>query len=72
MNAGNVEIGNNIAIDGDVLSYLETFRVGQSLAVEFPGDLGSRVSAGSTLEVDTWSRLQCLFVESGSYLRWLD
>lgn len=72
MNAGNVEVRHYVAVDSDVLSDLEALGVGQFFTIEFPSDFGGRITAGSALEKDTWSRLQSFFVEGRSNLRRLN
>lgn len=72
VDARDIEIRDDIAVDIDVLSNLKTFGVWESFSVEFPGNLGGGISASDAVQENIGSRLKCLFRESLFDLRWLD
>lgn len=57
----DVQIGNHVTVDRNVLSDLVAFAVGDLFAIEFPGNFGCRIAAGNALQKDRWTRVECLF-----------
>lgn len=65
-------MGDHVAVHRHVLAHLKPLRVGQTFAVEFPGDLGGRVTAGHAFQEHARSRLKRLLGECLANLRGFD
>lgn len=68
----NVQVRDDIAVDSYVLTDLESFRVGNFLSIEFPGDLRGRVASGDALDENWVVRVKDFFRESLSNNWWID
>ena len=72
VSAGYVEMGDHVAVHRHVLANLKPFRVGQTFAVEFPGDLGGRLTVSNAIQEHARSRLKRLLGECLANLRGFD
>ena len=63
---------NHVAVHCNVLPHLKPLCIGQSFAIEFPGDLRSRISAGHAFQEHARPRLQSLLGEGLANLRGFD
>lgn len=68
----DVQIGDDVAVDSDVLADLEALGVGDFLAVELPRNLGRWIAASNALDEDGVARVQDFLGESLTDDWWVD
>lgn len=72
VDARDVQMRHDVTVDRDVLAHLQSLGVRQAFSIEFPGDFGSGISAGDTVQKHARSGLKSLLGEGLTNLRRLD